>query len=282
MNIHQVIICGAGTMGSGIAQVAAQNGQETVLYDLAPSALEKAKIAIYASWKTMVEKQRLTATQADEACKNLRFTSTVSGLRADLVIEAIVEKLEAKINLFQSLASCGHNETIFASNTSSLSIHAIQQALPFPERVAGLHFFNPAPLMKLVEIVQGPHTNPGVLAALDVLLRKWGKVPVHCKDAPGFLVNRVARPYYLEALHLVEAGLGDFASIDRIAEATGFRMGPFRLMDLIGNDINLAVSISLYEACGKPPRFKPSPIQEATVTKGDLGRKTGKGYYTYS
>jgi 3-hydroxybutyryl-CoA dehydrogenase len=290
MNIHQIIVCGAGTMGSGIAQVAAQNGQKTFLYDLSPEALQKAKDLIYASWESLVGKQRMSPEAMAAARANLHFTGDPACTSADLVIEAIVEKTEAKISLFKTLAASAHDETIFASNTSSLSIDTIQQALPFGERVTGLHFFNPAPLMRLVEIVAGKQTDPRIGAILDTLLRNWGKVPVHCKDSPGFIVNRVARPYYLEALQLAEEGAmeggpgggPDFATIDRIAEASGFRMGPFRLMDLIGNDINLAVSKSLYEACDHPPRFKPSPIQEAAVARGELGRKTGKGYYTYS
>lgn len=282
MSIQQVIVCGAGTMGSGIAQVAAQNGAATFLFDLSPQALEKAREQIHASWKSLVDKQRMSPQEMERARTNLHFTGDPAGVKADLVIEAIVEKPEAKIALFKTLAAAGAGNTIFASNTSSLSIDAIQQALPFGERVIGLHFFNPAPLMKLVEIVTGAQTDPRLPPLLDKLLRSWGKVPVHCKDAPGFIVNRVARPYYLEALQLAGEGGTDMETIDRIAEASGFRMGPFRLMDLIGNDINLAVSRSLYDACGHPLRFKPSPIQEAIVAKGELGRKTGKGYYTYS
>jgi 3-hydroxybutyryl-CoA dehydrogenase len=282
MSIHQIIVCGAGTMGSGIAQVAAQNGETTFLYDLSPQALEKAREQICGSWKSLVDKRRMSSEAMEQALANLHFTSDPACANADLVIEAIVEKTEAKIDLFKTLAASGTGETIFASNTSSLSINTIQQALPFGERVIGLHFFNPAPLMKLVEIVTGRLTSPHLAPILDALLRNWGKVPVHCKDSPGFIVNRVARPYYLEALQLAEEGGMNFETIDRIAEASGFRMGPFRLMDLIGNDINLTVSRSLYDACDRPLRFKPSAIQEAIVAKGELGRKTGKGYYTYS
>lgn len=282
MNIRRVIVCGAGTMGSGIAQVAAQHGQETFLYDLSPEALEKAKAQVYGSWDGLVKKQRLSAEAAAAAQSRLHFTSDPAYTQPDLVIEAIVERTDAKVGLFKTLGASASAETIFASNTSSLSIDAIQDALPFPERVIGVHFFNPAPLMKLVEIVAGSKTDPSIAPVLDELLKTWGKVPVHCKDSPGFIVNRVARPYYLEALQMAEEGGIDFETIDRLTEASGFKMGPFRLMDLIGNDINLAVSQSLYDACGHPLRFKPSPIQQAAVSRGDLGRKTGKGYYTYS
>lgn len=283
MPIESIIVCGAGTMGSGIAQVTARYGHETFLFDLDPAALTRAGTAIQKAWQDMVDKGRMTPAARADALSRLHVVSDpATAGRADLVIEAIVERLDAKIGLFRALAPCCHEGTIYASNTSSLSIDALQDALPAPQRVAGLHFFNPAPLMKLVEVVGGAKTDPSVAQTLEALVRSWEKVPVLCTDAPGFIVNRVARPYYLEALRLVEAGAGDYASIDRILEATGFRMGPFRLMDLIGNDINLAVTRSLYAASGEAPRFKPSPLQEAAVARGDLGRKTGKGYYTYT
>jgi len=199
----------------------------------------------------------------------------------DLIIEAIVEKQEAKLDLFHRLAEYNDDQTIFASNTSSLSITALAEQLPHPQRVAGLHFFNPAPLMKLVEVIQTKHTDDAVIRTLLEISRQMGKTPVLCKDAPGFIVNHVARPYYLEALRLLEEGAADYATIDDIMEASGFKMGPFRLMDLIGNDINYAVSCSVYQAMGKPLRLQPSPIQEQKVKDGELGRKSGKGYYTY-
>lgn len=282
MHIQEIIVCGAGTMGSGIAQVAARYGHQTYLYDKAPEAVRAAQHRITESWKGMVEKQKMSPEAFAEASRCLHFIDNTPPVAADLIIEAIVERLDAKIDLLRSLSGNCHTETILASNTSSLSIATLQDALPNPERVAGMHFFNPAPVMKLVEIVSGPKTGPEVAHTLERLALGWGKVPVLCRDAPGFIVNRVARPYYLEALRLVEEGAGDFSTIDRIAEASGFKMGPFRLMDLIGNDINLEVSRSLYEAYDHAPRFRPSPIQEAAVANGDLGRKTGKGYYTYS
>jgi 3-hydroxybutyryl-CoA dehydrogenase len=278
MSIQQVIVCGAGTMGSGIAQVTAQAGQETYLFDESTEALHAAEARIRAAWKSMVEKGRMSEPEMSAAIGRLHATADLADVEADLVIEAIVENLEAKVALFRSLPP----GAIFASNTSSLSINALQEALPYPERVAGMHFFNPAPLMKLVEIVRGAKTSAPVTATLEALVRSWGKIPVHCADAPGFIVNRVARPYYLEALHIVATGAAGYEDIDRLAEATGFRMGPFRLMDLIGNDINLAVSRSLYSAFPKAARFRPSSIQEGMVARGEFGRKSGKGYYSYT
>lgn len=279
MSIQQIIVCGAGTMGSGIAQVCAQAGHETFLFDQSSEALRAAEARMHTVWRGLVDKGRMSDADFAAAVGRLHVLADPSSVRADLVIEAIVEKLDAKIELFKAFAL---PEAIFASNTSSLSINAIQEALPYPERVAGMHFFNPAPLMKLVEIVRGAKTAAPVTATLEALVRSWGKVPVHCADAPGFIVNRVARPYYLEALHMVNTGAAGFEDIDRLTEATGFRMGPFRLMDLIGNDINLAVSRSLYEAFPQALRFKPSPIQEEMVARGELGRKSGKGYYSYT
>jgi 3-hydroxybutyryl-CoA dehydrogenase len=171
--------------------------------------------------------------------------------------------------------------TVFASNTSSLSLVALAAGIPHPERFIGMHFFNPAPLMKLVEIVHTPHTEARVTDAVAAVAVQMGKIPVFCRDSPGFIVNHVARPYYLEALHLLEAGLSDIETIGGLMEAAGFRMGPFRLMDLIGNDINYSVSCSVYEAMGNPLRLRPSPLQEQKVLEGALGRKTGKGYYRY-
>ncbi len=200
---------------------------------------------------------------------------------ADLVIEAIVEKAEIKIALFNQLAEINHQETVFATNTSSLSITSIAEKIMHPERVAGMHFFNPAPIMKLVEVVKTRFTQPEIIERLIELSKRMMKTPVICKDSPGFIVNHVARPYYLEALRLVEKGYADVETIDTLMESTGFKMGPFRLMDLIGNDINLSVSSSLFQAFGNIERLKPSSIQEKMVESGSLGRKSGKGYYSY-
>jgi 3-hydroxybutyryl-CoA dehydrogenase len=197
------------------------------------------------------------------------------------VIEAIIERSPEKIALLNQLAELNHSETIFATNTSSLSVTDIAGKVQHPGRVAGMHFFNPPVLMKLVELVQTENTNPRVLETLTALCASVGKTVVQCKDVPGFIVNRVARPFYLEALHLAEQQQAGIETIDRLMEASGFRMGPFRLMDLIGNDINYAVSLSLYEALNRPARLKPSALQQQMVADRALGKKTGKGFYDY-
>lgn len=280
--IQTICVCGAGTMGSGIAQVAAQSKYRTILFDLNEGVLEKAKASIYKSLSVLADKGKISAEDKGAIYNRIHFTSDIKHCLADLIIEAIIEKIEAKVDLFTQLAAINNEHTIFASNTSSLSVTAIAERLPRPDRVIGMHFFNPAPLMKLVEIVTTTFTKKAITNTIYSLTKEFGKTPVICKDAPGFIVNRVARHYYLEALKIAELGLADFDTIDSILEATGFKMGPFRLMDLIGNDINFAVTTSLYEACGQPVRFKPSPIQEANVKAGELGRKTGKGYYSYT
>jgi 3-hydroxybutyryl-CoA dehydrogenase len=269
-------------MGSGIAQLAAQSGFYTILYELNEMVLEKAKTSIEKSLGSFVEKGKITAIEKENAIRNIQFTNDIQTCLADIFIEAIIEKPDAKIALFNQLAELNHSECIFASNTSSLSISAIAGKIKNPERVIGMHFFNPAPLMKLVEVVKTSQTNGETTAVVMKLAKQIGKTPVVCKDSPGFIVNRVARPYYIESLRLVEEGLTDFAQADALLEATGFKMGPFKLMDLIGNDVNYAVSCSVYEQMNNPERLKPSYIQKEKVEKGELGRKTGKGYYTYS
>jgi 3-hydroxybutyryl-CoA dehydrogenase len=274
-----ICICGAGTMGSGIAQVAATAGFRTVLFDVSEAAVQKASGSISESLRTLVQKGKLTEERSEAIWQKLVFASDIAQCKADVVIEAIVEKPEAKVSLFSQLATVNGASTIFASNTSSLSISAIAEKLPNPERVAGLHFFNPAPLMKLVEVVRGRQTSDDVVKQLVELTRSLGKVPVVCKDSPGFIVNRVARPYYIESLRMAEEGKASYEVIDKLLQGVGFKMGPFRLMDLIGNDINYAVSCSVYEQLGKPERLKPSFLQKEKVEKGELGKKTGKGYY---
>ena len=212
----------------------------------------------------------------------LFLTNELQSCKANVIIEAIVEKPELKIVLFNQLAEINDSKCIFASNTSSLSVNVIAGQIKNPERVIGMHFFNPAPVMKLVEVVNTDYTNEETTQAIIDLAKQMDKVPVVCKDSPGFIVNRVARPYYIEALRLAEEGISDFSTIDSLLETTGFKMGPFKLMDLIGNDINYAVSCSVYEQMHQPERLKPSPIQKEKVEKGELGRKTGKGYYGYS
>lgn len=281
MTINTICVCGAGTMGSGIAQVAAQSGFHTVLYELNDAVLEKAKASIPRSLQSLVEKGKIAAEEKERILQRIHFTSDLQTCLADVFIEAIVEKPEIKVVLFNQLAELNHSESVFASNTSSLSITDIAAKVKNPERVIGMHFFNPAPVMKLVEVVNTKYTDANTTQTIIDLTKQMGKVPVLCKDSPGFIVNRVARPYYIESLRLAEEGLTNFAQTDAILEATGFKMGPFKLMDLIGNDINYAVSCSVYEQLNNPERLKPSFIQKEKVDAGQLGKKTGEGYYRY-
>lgn len=282
MIINKVAVCGAGTMGSGIAQVCAAAGFTTILYEVNDLVIEKAKASIEQSLQIATEKGKLKAGEKEEIIKRILFTNDLQHCVADIVIEAIIEKPEIKIELFNELAGFNSNQTIFASNTSSLSISDIGRHTKNPERVAGLHFFNPAPLMKLVEVVKGNHTSEEVINTLVDFTKKTGKIPVVCQDAPGFIVNRVARPYYIESLRLLEEGIADHETIDRVLESRGFKMGPFKLMDLIGNDINYAVSCSVYDQLEKPERLKPSILQKEKLDHGALGRKTKRGYYDYN
>jgi 3-hydroxybutyryl-CoA dehydrogenase len=280
--IQTVCIIGAGTMGSGIAQVAAQSGFATLLFDINNVVLKNAGDNIQKNLQLLVLKEKITVEESNSIFQRIRFVNNISDCVADIFIEAIIEKLDAKINIFNQLATINSAEAIFASNTSSLSVSAIQSGIIHPQRVAGMHFFNPAPVMKLVEVVKGEQTADAVAEKVYHLCRQFNKTPVLCKDAPGFIVNRVARHYYLEAMKMVEQEVARFETVDAIMESTGFKMGPFRLMDLIGMDINLAVSQSLYDAFEKEERFAPSAIQKDKVAKGELGRKTGKGFYEYN
>jgi 3-hydroxybutyryl-CoA dehydrogenase len=276
-----ICICGAGTMGSGIAQATASSGFYTILYELNDTVLEKAKTSIEKNLQTLVEKNKISEAAKESTLNNLHFTNDLFECLADVIIEAIIEKPEAKIALFNQLAEINHSETVFASNTSSLSVTEIAKGVKNPERVIGMHFFNPASKMKLVEVIKTDFTNEQTTNIVVGLAKQMGKTPVLCKDSPGFIVNRVARPYYIESLRLAEEGLTDFSTIDSLLESSGFKMGPFKLMDLIGNDINYAVSCSVYDQMNKPERLKPSNIQKEKVEKGQLGRKSGKGYYDY-
>lgn len=262
-----ICVCGAGTMGSGIAQVFAQKDFRVILFDTNANGLAKAKARI--------EKF------APNAINQINFTSSVNDCISDVIIEAIIENADIKLQLFTDLARINSSKTIFTTNTSSLSVDSLSNSISHPERFAGMHFFNPAPLMKLVEIVKSTHTSSTVINTLTTIVHALEKTPVVCKDSPGFIVNRVARPYYLEALRVIENDTVTIEAIDQLMEATGFKMGPFRLMDLIGNDINFSVSNIVYDALGQPARLKPSVIQEKKVKEGSLGRKTGKGYYEY-
>jgi len=279
--VQKLCVCGAGTMGSGIAQAIAQNGFSTILFDVNPSVIQQAKETIGNNLQWLIEKNKITSNLKESITDKLYYTNDIHECIADIIIEAIVEKEETKVDLFNQLVSINKEDVILATNTSSLSVAAIAGKTAHPERVIGMHFFNPAPLMKLVEVVITKYTNENTRRIILELAAKLGKTAVLCKDAPGFIVNHVARPYYIEALRLVEEGIADFETIDRLMENCGFKMGPFKLMDLIGNDINYAVSNSVYESMNKPKRLKPSSIQEEKVKNRELGKKTGKGYYDY-
>ncbi len=280
--INTICVIGAGTMGSGIAQTAAQSGFYTLLFDINTEVLEKAKAAIQKSLTYLLNKGKITAEEKEEIYQRIKFVTDTNDCLADIIIEAIVEKVDAKVAIFNQLAELNHSEVIFATNTSSLSVSEIQASVQQPQRVVGMHFFNPAQVMKLVEVVKGNQTSNEVAQTVYDLCLQMKKTPVMCKDAPGFIVNRVARHYYLEGMKLVELGIASFENVDELLEASGFKMGPFKLMDLIGHDVNLAVSQSLYDACDKAERFKPSPLQAEKVAKGELGKKTKKGFYEYN
>ncbi len=281
MEINSICVCGAGTMGSGIAQAAAQAGLATILYEVNPAVLQKAQSGIDRNLQSLVEKGKITAYQKVQTYGLIRFTDDLQTCLADVFIEAIVEKPELKIALFNQLAELNHGDVIFASNTSSLSITEIAKGVLHPERVIGMHFFNPATIMKLVEVVNTAFTNTVTTETIISLAKQMKKTAVVCIDSPGFIVNRVARPYYIESLRLLEEGHTEKEQLDRLLETSGFKMGPFKLMDLIGHDINYAVSCSVWEQLGRPERLKPSPLQEEKVKQGKLGKKTGEGFYKY-
>ncbi len=277
-----ICICGAGTMGSGIAQVAAQSGFNTILFDVNENILEKSKIAIQKNLQYLESKKKISSKEKEEMFRRIKFTGDIKDCIAFVIIEAIIEKEEAKVSLFNELSKYNNEEVIFATNTSSLSVSSIQDKIIFPERVVGMHFFNPAYIMKLVEVVKGRQTSDEVAKTIFDICKQMGKIPAMCKDAPGFIVNRVARHYYLESLKIVEEGIASYEDVDEILEASGFKMGPFRLMDLIGMDVNLAVTKSMYDAYDNAPRFEPSSIQTEKLKNNELGKKTGKGFYNYN
>ena len=278
-----IAVVGTGAMGAGIAQVAAAACHRVKLLDARPDAADRAIAGIRAQFAKMAEKGKLTAAAAEAAGQRLIPVSSLADLAdAALVVEAIVENLEAKQKLYADLEAIVGKDCIFGTNTSSISVTAIGAALKHPERLAGLHFFNPAPLMALVEIVSGLATDKAVADTLFATAAAWGKTPVHAKSTPGFIVNRVARPYYAEALRLAQEGAADYATIDAVMrEAGGFRMGPFELMDMIGHDVNFAVTNSVWRAFYHDQRFLPSLIQQELVDAGFYGKKTGRGFYDY-
>jgi 3-hydroxybutyryl-CoA dehydrogenase len=277
-------VLGAGTMGAGIAQVAAQSGHIVVLVDLNSDQLDRAKINLEKTLIKLIEKQKIDAAEKTSIENRIQYSSEITDFsNCDLIIEAIVEDLSIKHKVFESMEKVISESCILASNTSSLSIASIGSVLKRPNRVIGIHFFNPAPLMPLVEVIPAVQTSSETLKSSVELIKSWGKTVVVCKDTPGFIVNRVARPFYGEALRIYEEGIADFATIDwAMTHFGGFKMGPFTLMDYIGNDINYAVTESVFQAFYYDPRFKPSFTQKRHREAGFLGRKSGRGYYDYS
>lgn len=280
--MQTVGIAGAGTMGQGIAQVCATAGYEVLLYDIAEAQLVHAKNLIQKSLQVAVEKGKLKADESNQVLSRIQFQSDVNQLKADLIIEAALEKLDIKKELFTKLEAINSETSILTTNTSSIPVTQIAAALKHPQRFAGLHFFNPAPIMKLVEIISGVNTDAQTVDTLKAFCEKLGKTAVLAKDSPGFIVNRVARHYYVEALKLLEETVTDIQTIDALMKASGFKMGPFELMDLIGVDTNFSVTTSIYNAFHQDSKFRPSLIQQQKVDAGHHGRKSGKGFYDYT
>ena len=280
--IKTIVVAGAGTMGSGIALVCARAGFKTILYDVNSEILARSRAYINESLGQLVRKGKMMKEASDEILTTFIFTSDPADCVADVIIEAIVEKPAAKIALFNQLAQINSAGCLFATNTSSIAVSLLQQSIINPHRVAGMHFFNPAPVMKLVEVVVGDQTSDSTVTSIYELCLALDKMPVVCKDSPGFIVNRIARHYYLQAMKIAEAGIASIEDIDEIMESTGFKMGPFKLMDLIGMDVNLAVSQGIYESFNHAERFVPASMQIEKVKAGELGKKSGKGFYDYS
>lgn len=277
-------IIGSGTMGSGIAQVAATSGCKVKLYDTNQTALDKSKVALDKVLSRLIEKGRIDSDEKNRIQDNISYVNNLKDLAdSNLTIEAIIENLDIKKKVFSELESYVSDDCIIASNTSSLSIASIAASLQKPERCIGIHFFNPAPLMKLVEVIPAIQTSKEVLDQATQIISDWKKVVAVAKDTPGFIVNRVARPFYGESLRIYEEGLADFATIDwSLKTLGGFRMGPFELMDFIGNDINYTVTETVFTAFYFDPRYRPAFTQKRFSEAGYLGRKSGKGYYDYT
>jgi 3-hydroxybutyryl-CoA dehydrogenase len=283
MTVSRVGILGAGTMGRGIAQLAALGGYETVLYDVAPALAVAGAEALRGALDKGAERGRWSVDDAKAAAARVDTASELGQLRGcELIVEAAPEKLELKREIFTTLAEAVGPEPVFASNTSSLRVTEIAAGVPHPERIVGMHFFNPPPLMKLVEVVAAEGSSEEALAAATEVAERMGRTPIRAKDSPGFVANRLARPFSLESLRMLGDGVADVATIDRIVRlGGGFRMGPFELLDLIGLDVNLGIARSFFAQGGEPERWRPSPIQEELVAEGRFGRKSGRGYHEY-
>jgi len=279
--IKTVGVVGAGTMGLGIAQMAAMAGYRTLLFDVNNEAINTALKLIEKNLDKGIEKGKISLNEKELTLRNIEKVTVLDELKADLIIEAIIEKLEVKQALFAQLELVNAEHTILATNTSSIPITQIASGLKRPEQVFGLHFFNPAHIMKLVEVISGASTGEKVINHVTDFVKSIGKTMVLAADSPGFIVNRVARHYYVEGLKVLEEGVSEVDGIDRLLEASGFKMGPFRLMDLIGVDTNFSVTTSMFNAFHQDAKFRPSRIQQQKVDAGHWGKKSGKGFYTY-
>lgn len=275
-------IVGAGAMGSGIAQVAAQAGESVLLFDTRTEALHGSEAKLKKIMARLVEKGKLSEEESTAVQSRIQYVDNLKSFKdCNLVIEAIIENVDAKHSVFQILETVVSEDCILASNTSSLSIASLSKGRIAPSRVMGIHFFNPAPLLPLVEVIPSILTNADLLQKAEARIKSWGKVTVIAKDTPGFIVNRVARPFYGEAIKMYEEGFATIPEIDAAMRSYGFRMGPFELMDLIGNDVNFAVTETVWTQFFFDPRFKPSLTQKRMSEAGLYGRKSGQGYYTY-
>lgn len=282
MNVKNIGVAGAGAMGLGIAQVFAQSGFNVVLFDMSQEQLNKAKTTIEKNLTTAVSKNKLTEAAKKATLEKISYSVNVDSLKADLIIEAIVEKLAVKRELFEKLVAINSSHTILVSNTSSIPITQIANGMANAGRIAGMHFFNPAHIMKLVELISGAETTAKTIDVLKQITLSLKKISILCSDSPGFITNRVARHYYVEALKILEENVATVEAVDTLMESAGFKMGPFKLMDHVGNDINFAVTSSLFESFHNDSKFRPSRIQQQKVDAGHLGKKTGKGFYNYS
>ena len=283
MSAGPVGVIGAGTMGRGIAQLAALGGYETILYDVAPTLAEAGAEGLREALGKGAERGRWSAEEAKDAAARVETATALERLGGcELIVEAAPEKLELKREIFTALAAAVGPEPVFASNTSSLRVTEIAAGVPDPERLVGMHFFNPPALMKLVEVVAAERSSAEALATTTEVAERMGRTPIRAKDSPGFVANRLARPFSLESLRMLGDGVADAATIDRVVRlGGGFRMGPFELLDLIGLDVNLEIARSFFAQGGEPERWRPSPIQEELVAAGRLGRKSGQGYHEY-
>lgn len=280
-DIKVIAVAGAGTMGQGIVQICAMNGYKTILFDINEEMLSIAEKNIIKNLEKGIEKGKVTNELKSSTLKNITYTTKIDDLICDVVIEAVVEKIEVKHELFSYLEKINSSNCILATNTSSIPITQIARPLERPQNVVGMHFFNPAHIMKLVEVISGASTDQNVTNIIKDLALKLGKKPVMASDSPGFIVNRVARHFYVEGLKIAEEQVADFKTIDKLIESSGFKMGPFRLMDLIGVDTNFSVTSSMFASFKYDPKFRPSRIQEQKVMAGHNGKKSGKGFYNY-